>query len=512
LTDPAPGPDSIRKNTVFALAMRVVGAVFTGGLTLFLARRLGPGDYGVYALALSVAGLLALPADFGISRSAARFIAERRDNESEAAAAMRHALTLKAAGTGTMCILLIALAGPIARAYDVSSLETPLRIVAIAVLCQSFMLLFTAAFEAVGRNSLGFRLAAAESALEAFGSAGLVLAGAGVIGAASGRAAAYAVAALLGLLFATGLFGRQNLRRRTRSKLTIRTVAGYAGALFIVDSAFAAFGQIDNLLIGAILGAASAGIFNAPAQMVVVASYPGLALAGGISPRLARGKRGTPNTAAFRSGFRLLLLVQLVVVAPMVVWATPIIHLLLGSGYGESADVFRALTPYAVMMGPGALLALSINYLGEARRRVVLAILAVAINAAIDAVLIPRIGVVAGAIGTDVAFLVFAAGHLLIARTLLEFPLRPLGATFLRASLAAVAMCAVLWAFGTTRLTALDAVAGSILGISEYLAVLMVTREVTTSELRNVLEIALRTGRQLTSALRPSGPGGDAAV
>ena len=47
-------------------------------LTIVLVRVLGPEDYGVFALALSVASLVFLPADFGISQSTARFVAEHR--------------------------------------------------------------------------------------------------------------------------------------------------------------------------------------------------------------------------------------------------------------------------------------------------------------------------------------------------------------------------------------------------------------------------------------------------
>ena len=56
------------------------------------------------------------------------------------------------------------------------------------------------------------------------------------------------------------------------------------------------------------------------------------------------------------------------------------------------------------MVGVGPLLALSVNYLGEARRRIPLALAAVAVNAVLDAILIPKIGIVAGAIGSDIAF------------------------------------------------------------------------------------------------------------
>ena len=50
------------------------------------------------------------------------------------------------------------------------------------------MFFFTVTFEAMGHNSVGFRLTFAESAVEFCAALGLVLAGAGVNGALGGRA------------------------------------------------------------------------------------------------------------------------------------------------------------------------------------------------------------------------------------------------------------------------------------------------------------------------------------
>jgi O-antigen/teichoic acid export membrane protein len=474
--------ESIPRSAAFALAMRVAGAVFTGGLTIFLVRYLGPDDYGVFALALSVSGLLLLPADFGISRSAARFMAERTGG-TQPAAVLRQALALKAIGAGLVALALVALAGPISNAYGVSSLEWPLRVVALALFAQSFMVLFTATFEAVGRNALGFRLALTESALEVTASVTLVLAGAGVTGAVCGRAFGYGVAAVVGLFLALRAVGHSGLRAPARSELSLRRIASYAGALFVVDAAFAAFTQVDVLIIGAQLDPQSAGLFSAPVQMLVFAEYLGLALAAGVAPRLARGPGQEPNTDAFERALRLLLVVQFALVPPIVVWATPITDLLLGPEYEESADVFRALGLYVLMTGPGPLLALGVNYLGEARRRVPLALGAVALNAGIDLILIPEIGIVGGAVGTTVAFAFFIAGHLWICRREIGLPLAPLGLTLLRAGAAAAAMAGVLFAFGTESLSAIEWIAGGALALAAYLAMLLLTREVSRGQL-----------------------------
>ena len=332
---------------------------------------------------------------------------------------------------------LAALAGPIANAYDVSELEWPLRIIAIALVGQSFMVLFTASFEALGRNALGFRLAFSESAIEVSASLALVLAGAGVAGAAGGRAIGYGCAAVVGAVLLLRALDRNRFRGIPAPDLRLRRLAGYAGALFVVDAAYMAFTQIDVLMIGAILDARSAGLFAAPAQILLFAEYAGLALAAAVAPRLARGEGREPNVAAFQMALRGLIAFQFALVAPIVVWADPITDLLLGSDYEESAEVFRALAPYVLMAGPATLLALGANYLGVAGLRVPLALGALAINAGLDAILISELGIVAGAIGTNVAFLLFLAGHLAICRSEIDLPLAPLSLTLLRTGLPA---------------------------------------------------------------------------
>src|ERR671921_632135 len=77
--------DSIARNTVFAVAVKLTGTVFTGILTIFLVRYLGPAEYGVFALALGVGAPMTVPPDLGISMSAARFAAELRGDRGSVA-------------------------------------------------------------------------------------------------------------------------------------------------------------------------------------------------------------------------------------------------------------------------------------------------------------------------------------------------------------------------------------------------------------------------------------------
>jgi O-antigen/teichoic acid export membrane protein len=485
-------PDSISRNAAFDLAVRIVSAAFTAALTLYLVRALGTDGYGVFALALGVGTIVGVPSDLGVSQAAARFIAEVRTDAATVAGVLGDALKLKLIVSGLIGVAVIAAAGPIASAYNAPDLAWPLRVMVVALFGQNVLLLFRRSLEALGKVSVYLRVITLESALEAGASIGLVLLGAGAVGAMIGRAAAYTFAAGLGLLILARTIGRR-IRTRGPGAGHLRRIARYGGALVVIDGAFTLFSQIDVLLIGAIVSVPAVALFEAPTRLISFLGFVGAAVTAGVAPRLARGPQG-PDRDAFEAALRYLIVFQGLFVAPTVVWAEPLTKLTLGPGYGESADVLRALAPYTFMLGFSPLLAISVNYFGEAKRRVPVAIGAVAINFAIDIALLSRIGVVAGAIGTDVAYALYVGAHLLICRKLLGISLKPLATTFVRTTLAALVMAAVLLAFGSSDVSIPLLLGGGVLGTLAYGASLLVTREVTP---RDVMSI----GRRLHAAL-----------
>jgi O-antigen/teichoic acid export membrane protein len=168
-------------------------------------------------------------------------------------------------------------------------------------------------------------------------------------------------------------------------------------------------------------------------------------------------------------------------------WSSLLVKIGLGSGYAESASVLRALAPCVFLMGFGPLVSLSANYLGEARRRVPIAIVTVGLNLVLDLLLVPRIGVIGGAVGTDVAYALYAPAHLVLCQRILGLDLRPTARTFLRTLLAGAAMTGVLFAIGGSLGEAWRIPLGAIAGIGAFAVVLGLTGEVTLAEASAVL-------------------------
>lgn len=478
------GGDTIARNTAAALAVQLTTAAFTAVLTLYLVRALGPAGYGVFALAVGLAALLTLPSDFGISSSTARFVAEHREDSRAVAGLVGDAFKLKLLVGLCVCTGLFAAAGPIASAYDNPALTWPLRGVAIALFGQNLMMLFAGTFVALRRISVNLRVAFSESAMEATASIGLVFLGGGAAGAAFGRATGYVFGGLVAVFLGARLLGRPILSLRIDSGSRLRELAGYAGALLIVDGAFTMFKQVDVVLIGLLMSSTAVGLFEAPMRFLTFLHYPGYAVASGVAPRVARGSAGSRDVKAFGETLRYLVIFQAAVIAPIVIWAQPIIDLALGPGYEESANVLRALAPFAFLQGIAPLVSLAVNYLGEARRRVPIAIATVVINLGIDLVLIPRIGIVGGAIGTGVAYALYVPAHLRLCRSMLGLSLRPVALAFARSMVAAGGMAAVLAAIGTDALSPIDWIAGAVAGTVAFALVLILTGEVKRDELR----------------------------
>ncbi len=488
--------DTVRRNAGFALAAQLGTAVFTAALTVYLVRALGPEEFGLFSLALSVVAVLLIPSDLGVSHSAGRFLAERFGDRAAAIAILGMTLRLRIISATLIASALFALAGPIANAYGTPELEWPLRGVAIALFGQSVMHFTRMVFVALRRTASGFTLVISESSVEFTATVALVALSGGATAAAFGRGIGYLFGAVLGVALLARLIGASPLRRTGRSPVARREFMSYAGVMLIVNGIFAVFSQVDVLLIGALLGPSAVGLFSAPVRLLMFVQYPAIALAQAVAPRMAQLGDERPPVEPLERAIRYITLFQMALAAFIAVWAEPIVQLMLGAEFEESTDVLRAMSLFVVMRGLSPVLALALNYVGEARRRIPFGIAAVAINIVLDLVLIPEIGIVGGAVGATVGFAVYMAAHVWLARRLLGLRLAPLGRTFLRTLIAAGAMAGVLVAVGGTDPGAVSWIIAPVAAAATYLGALRLLGEVSGAELRGAVTRPLQRLRR----------------
>lgn len=225
--------------------------------TLVVIRLLRAEDYGLLAMANVLMGILLLMADMGLgSASVQSRDLSQRDLEG------LYGLLL--ATNGGAFLVTVASAPLVARFYD-----EPRLVAIIAVLATNFLLLSTYVLpSALIVRSLDFRLKAridvSAMALSATASLSLALAGWGVWALVAGtvtlhatKALSYNVARPLGL----------------RPRLAVRETWGLAtfGALLTLDRLlFYAFGQVDIVVGGRLLGAGAIGLYTVALSLASV--------------------------------------------------------------------------------------------------------------------------------------------------------------------------------------------------------------------------------------------------
>jgi O-antigen/teichoic acid export membrane protein len=471
--------ERVSRGATFALLAQLVGGVLTAILTIFLGRALSAGQLGAFLFGLSVITLATLFADLGISSSTARFLAERRDQPAAAAAVFRTAVRLKLFTGIPVTVILLVLAGPICAAFGIADGVWIVRGCAIAMLTQTLFNLCLSTFVALGKIRYNLILTTIESVVEVSATLSLILLGAAATGAAFGRVIGFAVGLVAGLAMFRLTIGHLNMRHREddRSVVSPRRIIGYAGPLVLVEAAFRVFASIDVLLIAALVGGgAPVAAFALPIRLTIFLEYPGAAVSSAVSPRMtSRANEGDFTLLA--QSMRYLVIVQMLITVPLLIWPEAIIYLLFGNKYPEAAAVLRGLTPYVFLSGIAQLTTITVNYLGEAWRRVPLAVIMLTVNIIIDVLLLPRIGVLAGAIGTSAAYAIWVPAHVRILRKRGGLRVRPLLITTARSCLAAGAMIGSLALLGTGRVPLPLMLLGALVGPVVYIAVLFVLRE-----------------------------------
>ena len=474
----------VARNTLVQLAAQIATLVFTSGLTLYLVRALGEAKYGIYSLAVSICGLMLFPAGLGLPLAVGRFLADHRLRPNELRHILRDGLRLQIPAAMVVSVGLFAASGAIADLYGRPLLGWPLRWAALAVFGQALFAFLTSVGSSVRRASLGLWMTIVESAVETGSAIALVLGGAGVAGATLGKFVGYVVATVFGMWAAWRLVGGR-VPERGSSPVSLRTLTRYAGVMFIVDVTWSAITQIDVLLIGAMLGVAAVGSFGAVLRVLTVLGYLGMAVSAGVAPRLSLAD-GDPDIHSFQQALRYLILVQGIVIAPMIVWATPIVHLLLGSGYGGADRIMRTLTPFYFIASPASLITVAVTYLGEARRRVIVMLATLGVGLIATYVLIRVMGVLGAAVADDVIEVVYVGAHLWICTVIIDLDLRPVLWSTVRTVIASAAMGLILLVIGTSQLSVLGWIAGGLGGTAAFVATLLALGEVSIAEIRGL--------------------------
>lgn len=394
----------------FLIKVASTGLAFVTGI--FLARTLGPSDYGIYAYAMAVVTLLVVPAGLGLPPLIVRQVAAyRAAGEWGLLRGLLRRANQVAAATVTVLVLAATLvAWLLASQLPDQGLPTFLAALAMIPLL-AFAGLRTAALQGLHHVVLA---QLPESLLRPGLFLGLAMALYLMLGAAAFDPL-WAMSAHAGATAAAFAVGAWLLARRRpapirRARPRYRTGDWLASAwpLLLVGGAHIVNVQVDLLMLGLFTSAHDVGVYRVASRGAEVVLFvliaANLTAAPVFSNLYHRHERAELQRVVTLTA-RMVLAFALPVAAMLMLWGEPLLGLLFGQAYVGGAVALAILAAGQLVnagLGPvGTLL----NMTGHERDSARAAAIAVVANIALNASLIPIWGIngAAAATGASIA-------------------------------------------------------------------------------------------------------------
>lgn len=436
-----------------------------------LTRGLGPATYGVYALAWRIAQVLVRLVPFGSVPALQRFVPGADDPAYRSrVVGLAYATT---ATVGLAMALGVWVAAPRVNDLTVTDPAFPptLRLFGVLVGLIGLVTVTGAVFRAIGsaRGEVLFNKLL-RPAVRLVGAAGAVALGYSVVGVAGAIVACTALLVVVGVpvsIRATGITPTLRGARREVGRF-------YDHAAPVAMSSLGKVFQnrIDVLLVGALLTAVAAGVYNVVLVLISIAWIPLLSfnqLLPPVASELYADDRMRTLNAVYSSVTRLIVTTVLPVIATLAVYGEPLLAL-----FGET--YVRGYLPLVVYLG-GVFVGSAVGATGwllmmtdHQYARMALDWLLAALNVGLTYAFVLRYGLVGAALGTSIAIAVQNGLQVLLLRRFEG--LWPFDRTFLVPLSAGVVMGAVMLTVRTAVDGASGAAAGTVVGLAAYLLTL----------------------------------------
>lgn len=398
------GRQAAASNAGWLIAERLLSGVLAVTVTAAVARHLGPAGFGVLSFALSLVLLFGTFWTLGLSGLIVRELVREPGRQAEL--------------IGTITGLRL-LGGAVAVAAALGLtvvLDTdPQTRLAVAILAVGVLALY--AFDGIdfwlqaqvrSRNAVIARSAAL--AVASVINIALILVDASLMTFVVAAALEYALAGV-GLLLVYVRLGGRPAAWRFSTTLTRRLMAA-SWPLILSGVANAINLRVDQLMLGTMKGPEAVGTYAAAARLSEVWYFVPIAIAASVFPAMVRVHAGDRRVFEgwMRRLYDLMVALALPIAIGVSVLSVPLIFLLYGEGYAESAPILAI----HVWAGPFVFLgaALSRWLIAEDRLRFSLVRhgAGALVNVGLNLVLIPPFGGVGAAVSTLVSYAVASFG------------------------------------------------------------------------------------------------------
>jgi O-antigen/teichoic acid export membrane protein len=397
---------NVAKNTVFLTGGLVAQKVLSFIYFLFLARFLGKDAVGKYLYALSLMTAFSTLSDLGFQQVVIREVAKAKER---AAVIVKNALAVRTVLSffAAACLIIVA----VATERDAVRLDL--------ILFSSIIIIFDAVqitnyavlrgFQNLKYEALGIIIG---QVITIGSSAFIIFSGIPI----QSLVLSLAAGSLWNAIY-SGYFVAKSANSATKPKIdyAIIKMLALSAMPFALSAIFVKiYSSADSIMIGRLSGNAALAVYGVPYKFTFAFQFIPIALAAALYPTfttLIAAREKEKAGKVFAGAFRYLGLIVMPLVAGIIILAGPLMTKLYGRSYAESAAVLGILA-FALI---SAFLDFPVGaLLNGAHRQNVQTFwmgVTVAVDIALNFILIPRFGAVGAAISAVVGnFILFAGG------------------------------------------------------------------------------------------------------
>ncbi|KDE60389.1 polysaccharide biosynthesis protein [Halostagnicola sp. A56] len=417
------------------LVARGVYMVSSSLLMLVLARYLlDPAGYGELYWAIGILAVVQLFADVGLGKSAARYVAEyREDDPGQIPHLLRSTVTAKLIVIGIVAYTLLLFHEHIASLLGDPGAAPFLAAGVVYITVNSFNVFAQIVFQ--GYNELVYSAAiqAISGAARLVFAVLFVLAGLGALGAFFGYIVGYAIAAAVGLVWLYRTVYRKYEGVAEFEDGLSRRVLEYSVPLTATRSANVVDKQIDIVLVGFFLNPVAVAFYTLAKQLSDFLLAPAESLGFTISPNFGEQKVAGQLEEArriYETALTNAMLLYVPAAVGLALVAEPLMTMVFGAEYAGAVPIVQVFSLFIVLQTITNLTSDSLDYLGRARSRAIAKGATSAANLLLNIALIPTIGVVGAAIATVATHTVYVLVNLYIVHSELTLHLESLARSF----------------------------------------------------------------------------------
>jgi O-antigen/teichoic acid export membrane protein len=468
-----PGRQRIVADIAVQLVARVLNLVLGIFVTLILVRRLGTHGFGAWSAIFAVGQIAGGIGELGLNEIAVSRAAREPERERDwlgALLGLRFLIAIPMTAGSIVAILLVTSTGDARLAGVIVSCALLLGVPSTVGVI----------FQLRVRNDVSMVLLTFNSVLWGVAVGLVALLKGGLVDFSLVFVASTAVTAALTVVFALRMGSVQVRGARALWPLLLRVgvPAGIGGIMVTF------YVKLDQILVFDIAGSHQAGLYGAAYRLLEQVQFIPAAVMTTLFPLIAAAHSSGDERLRrmLQSAAEYLAMLSLPIVAFTIVAARPIVTLLFSSEFAGAARALPMLAGAFVSISFGYLVGNMVIVLELQRRFIVFATAGLALNAALNVVLIPKYGFVAAAwITVATEFTVMTLSMRIVLRAL---AMRPRFLRVLRTLLAASLMGLATWLadLAGMPLSVLVAVAAL-----TYVPALFALRIVTVGELRGVI-------------------------